>query len=536
MAYSSFSCALLALCMVAVALPFVLPVNAATCVLGDAACDKTTTAGFVPSSNGACCPLGTSARYVNGQTSQPTCDGLGSQGQQYGCADSSTRSGIAPTALSTMAQSGIYAASLNNAAACTETTLASSYTDPSQCDLTYPYNFCARGASLRIAAGTTTQWCQSNSGTTCPASTPNPILLFGEVVSPSAIITGTVTNSASGTTNRVVQQSSSKCYGAGNALSGSTVGFHFIDSGSSDLCVSITCPGSQDCTGVAVSLLFSCYNPCNSCAAGNTASCSTSIPANNIATATCTCKSGWSGATCTTAVAVDGSWSAWSACSATCGGGTSTRSCTNPAPSNGGASCVGDSQQACNTQACSSGGGGGGGAAGGGNAGTTTGSSGSSTESTYPASVVFTLTFNTGSVNASFISAVQSNVATMAGVSTQQVQVKTLSASGRRLLQASSQLQVTIQAASTNVAQAAYSQFQTAFTSTSTATNPLLAQSVNANASPVAVYSATCADGSTKSSSSQCSTVTNGATASVACSWLSVAMASAAVVFHAVRT
>ncbi len=48
----------------------------------------------------------------------------------------------------------------------------------------------------------------------------------------------------------------------------------------------------------------------------------------------------------------DGEWSAWSACSATCGGGTQTRTCTNPAPLNGGANCVGPSSQACNTQAC----------------------------------------------------------------------------------------------------------------------------------------------------------------------------------------
>ena len=95
--------------------------------------------------------------------------------------------------------------------------------------------------------------------------------------------------------------------------------------------------------------------------------------------------------------------------------------------------------------------------------------------------------------------------------------------SGRCLLQASSQLQVTILAASTDVVQAAYSQFQTAFGSTSTATNPLLAQSVNTDASPVAVYSVTCADGSKKTSNSDCSTVNNNAaTSSVACSWLSL--------------
>lgn len=49
---------------------------------------------------------------------------------------------------------------------------------------------------------------------------------------------------------------------------------------------------------------------------------------------------------------VNGGWSGWSNCSASCGGGTQTRSCTNPAPSGGGASCSGASSQACNTQAC----------------------------------------------------------------------------------------------------------------------------------------------------------------------------------------
>ena len=48
----------------------------------------------------------------------------------------------------------------------------------------------------------------------------------------------------------------------------------------------------------------------------------------------------------------DGEWSAWSACSATCGGGTQTRTCTNPAPANGGLDCSGPSSQICNTQAC----------------------------------------------------------------------------------------------------------------------------------------------------------------------------------------
>ncbi|XP_046331615.2 SCO-spondin-like [Haliotis rufescens] len=61
---------------------------------------------------------------------------------------------------------------------------------------------------------------------------------------------------------------------------------------------------------------------------------------------------------------VNGSWSVWTVltgdCSASCGGGsqtiTRTRTCTNPAPSNGGADCVGESTQSstssCNADEC----------------------------------------------------------------------------------------------------------------------------------------------------------------------------------------
>ena len=62
--------------------------------------------------------------------------------------------------------------------------------------------------------------------------------------------------------------------------------------------------------------------------------------------------------------AVDGKWSRWGrwgTCSATCEGGTQsrTRTCDNPAPENGGAECdsngsLGEESQSCNEQDCSS--------------------------------------------------------------------------------------------------------------------------------------------------------------------------------------
>jgi len=58
----------------------------------------------------------------------------------------------------------------------------------------------------------------------------------------------------------------------------------------------------------------------------------------------------------------DGGWTDWGACSVTCGGGTETRSCTNPTPTPGGRTCCPDgtaegtdacpNSRPCNTQKC----------------------------------------------------------------------------------------------------------------------------------------------------------------------------------------
>ena len=51
-----------------------------------------------------------------------------------------------------------------------------------------------------------------------------------------------------------------------------------------------------------------------------------------------------------------GSWTSWSSCDATCGGGLRTRQryCDNPVPSGGGRHCFGSSsqQEKCNTASC----------------------------------------------------------------------------------------------------------------------------------------------------------------------------------------
>jgi hypothetical protein len=100
-----------------------------------------------------------------------------------------------------------------------------------------------------------------------------------------------------------------------------------------------------------------CTATCGGGSLSQTRTCTNPAPANG--GATCLGASQQTVACNTAPCPVDGNWSGWvnsTACTVTCGGGslTQTRTCTNPAPANGGLSCPGNSEQtvSCNTQAC----------------------------------------------------------------------------------------------------------------------------------------------------------------------------------------
>lgn len=61
-------------------------------------------------------------------------------------------------------------------------------------------------------------------------------------------------------------------------------------------------------------------------------------------------KDGWSAfvRNCPDSI-IDGGWTEWGECTATCQGGIRTRECSNPATANGGLACEGEYIETCNT-------------------------------------------------------------------------------------------------------------------------------------------------------------------------------------------
>lgn len=126
-------------------------------------------------------------------------------------------------------------------------------------------------------------------------------------------------------------------------------------------CNTHACPAAPVNGGWSAWTGGACSVSCGTGTATYTRTCTNPAPANGGANCTGSTSNTVS---CTMACAppiarVDGgwsSWSSWSGCSATCGGGTQTRSrsCTNPSPSGGGANCSGSStgSTSCNNQPC----------------------------------------------------------------------------------------------------------------------------------------------------------------------------------------
>ena len=129
----------------------------------------------------------------------------------------------------------------------------------------------------------------------------------------------------------------------------------FADDGATGQIISASANFSKSATPInggwsAWSAWSACSLSCGGGTQTQTRTCTNPPPSGG--GAACVGPSSQSQACNTQACAIDGGWSAWSACSLSCGGGTQTRTCTNPPPSGGGAACVGPSSQSCNTQAC----------------------------------------------------------------------------------------------------------------------------------------------------------------------------------------
>jgi hypothetical protein len=123
-----------------------------------------------------------------------------------------------------------------------------------------------------------------------------------------------------------------------------------------------TCITSRDAAVTVVNGGWSAYGSWSTCSATcgggtqtHTRTCTNPAPANGGADCVGSNTESQACNTQACSVPVNGGWSDWNTCSVACGGGTQTRTCTNPAPANGGADCSGSNSQSCNTQACTAG-------------------------------------------------------------------------------------------------------------------------------------------------------------------------------------
>jgi hypothetical protein len=110
-------------------------------------------------------------------------------------------------------------------------------------------------------------------------------------------------------------------------------------------------PG-MDLSGPRINGGWTGWFPCSASCGGGTQIRTCSFPAPKNGGSNCVGSSVQACNTQPCVTPINGGWSTWSACSAACGGGTQTRTCTNPTPANGGTSCAGVPSQDCNTNAC----------------------------------------------------------------------------------------------------------------------------------------------------------------------------------------
>eukprot|EP00057_Strongylocentrotus_purpuratus_P011435 XP_011665909.1 PREDICTED: SCO-spondin [Strongylocentrotus purpuratus] len=114
--------------------------------------------------------------------------------------------------------------------------------------------------------------------------------------------------------------------------------------------------GGAECEGVASEEVTCDLDSCpTNCTVGGTTYDNGALVSQDLCN-NCTCKDGTVVCTNNTCDGNWSQWSPWSSCNATCGDGITvrTRSCSMPAPSNGGQGCEGDAleMEGCNTDPC----------------------------------------------------------------------------------------------------------------------------------------------------------------------------------------